>query len=299
MKLVSLLEPKLVLCRGRAANYPEAKEKLLALLAARTELDADFLRAALAEREALASIVIAPGIAFPHARVASLSDFHLVIGTFPHGVAMAGEKEPVRLIVLYFIPEASSNIYLRAASAMAEFLSAPGSLDRLLAASSPDALIQVLASSRVMVRNVVTARDVMTPNPPSLRLLNTLREAADLMVKHRMSEVPVTDEEGNFLGVVRAERLLKVGLPDYLLAMKSLAFLTEFEPFQDLLKNEQSMTVSEILDRDVPHFLAHTPMIIVAGSLVRDAIPCAAVLEGTRLVGMISLLNFIHKVVRA
>lgn len=300
MKLASLLQERLLLCGADAADYSDARKQLLEQLTDAAEVSADLILEALSEREGLASTVVAPGIAFPHARTEHVEDFYILIGTFPGGFAVPGEDAPVRLVVMYLMSEGTSNLYLRCVSSMAKFLGGPDNLERLIAAEDPGEMVEVIEEAGLLVKETVTAQDVMKSEPVTCNRSNTLREMADLLVKTHSQHVPVVDDEGVFIGMVTANRLLRVGLPDYLLQMDNVDFLRNFEPFQDLLKREQSMTVNEIMDPDAPRFLAHTPMIIVASRLVRDNLACAAVIdEQKKLVGLVSGLEFVHKVVRA
>lgn len=298
MKLASLIQENKILVKGHATTYAGAKEQLLQRLGDDTGIDPRPLLDALAEREALGTTVVAPGIGVPHARIPLVNDFHLLIGCFPDGIDVPGQSEPVRLVLLFLMPECKSNLYLRALSAFVRILSVPGQLDALVQAPDAESFLRIVFQSGVMVKDVVTASDIMSREPPRLAPADTLRDAADMMIKHRRPLLPVVDESGTYLGAVRADALLKVGLPDYLLQMDSVGFLTSFEPFQDLLKAEQKMTVREIMRQDVPVFQDHTPMIIVAGTLVRQQIHEGIVLRGKTLVGLISTLDFVHKVVR-
>ncbi len=301
MKLASLLQPELIVVRGRAETLEQAQDQLLARLAKEKDLETGPLKQALQEREALGTTVVAPGIAFPHARVDLVDDFHLVLGTFPDGVAAPQTPDPVRLVLLFLLPEGQSNLYLRCVSSFARFLGQEGALDRLVAADSAQDVREVVEEAGVLVKDVVTAIDMIKPGTePRAAPCTTLREAADLMVLHRTTHIPVVDDAGQYLGMVDADRLLKVGLPDYLLSMDNLSFLSTFEPFGDLLKQERSTCVDAILIEDYPLFMAHTPMIVVAAKLVREGLFSAPVLDkDKKLVGMISTLDFVHKVVRA
>jgi len=301
MKLASLLQPALIRTRATAADLAGAQAGLLDILAARTGARPQPLLTALAEREALGSTIVAPGVAFPHARVDTIDDFYVLIGTYPEGIPVADQAQPVRLVVLFLLPEGQSNLYLRCVSAMARLLNLPGMLDRLVEVPSAEGLVAFVEQTGVLVQDVVTAVDLIKPGAaPAARPTTTLREIADLMVIHNTTHIPVVDETDRYLGMVDANRLLRVGLPDYLLAMESLSFLSTFEPFQELLKQEQSTTAAAILCTDYPTFMAHTPMIVVAGRLVGEGLARAPVLAPDgRLVGMISTLDFVHKVVRA
>ncbi len=302
MKLASLLQREHILARRRARSYTEAREALLLRLGEETGCDLGPLRTALDERQALGTPVVAPGIAFPHARVEAVDDLYILIGTFPDGVSIEGaeaETEPVRLIVLYLLPEGMSNLYLRAMASFSRLLRQEGSLEALVAADDAEALIDRVEEAGVTVKDVATASDIMTREPLTCAPGMTLRETADLMVKNGLTWLPVVEPDGTYTGHVSARRLLRVGLPDYLMDMESLDFLSDFEPFQDLIKQEQSTTVGEIANTEGPRFEAETPMIVVAARLVREEHGVAPVLAGDRHIGVIGLLDFVHKVVRA
>ena len=126
---------------------------------------------------------------------------------------------------------------------------------------SPAALLEYIRQNDIQVGDIVTARDIMNKQFLVLRPEATLREAANMFVSENITDICVIDEDGNFKGTVNTGRLLKVGIPDYLLMLDNLSFLKTFEPFQDLLKNEQSMSVMDILKKDTPAFKPDTPMI--------------------------------------
>ncbi|MBN2713042.1 MAG: PTS sugar transporter subunit IIA [Planctomycetes bacterium] len=300
MKLSSLIQPEFILCNGKASSYDDAKEKLIALVESETGASASTIMDAVREREEIASTIVAPGIGFPHARTDSIGDFYVVVGAFPEGVPVDGQDVPLRFIVMYLLPEGASNLYLRCMSSMAKVLFPKGNLDRLVNATDAASLLGVIDSTGVMVKDEVTAADIMSKDVVSCNISSTLRDVADIMVKYNTSSVPVVDDDNKYIGMVSAHNLLKVGLPEYLLAMDSVDFLRSFEPFQDLLKQEQSMTAASVLDRDAPTFINHAPMIVVASKIVRDRLGNSAVIDDDgRLVGMVSGLDFVHKVVRA
>jgi arabinose-5-phosphate isomerase len=58
----------------------------------------------------------------------------------------------------------------------------------------------------------LTAADVMQPHPHSLPRNTRAIEALDLLEKHRISQVIVTDENGNFAGFVHLHQLMNAGI---------------------------------------------------------------------------------------
>ena len=62
---------------------------------------------------------------------------------------------------------------------------------------------------------------------------DTMERAIDLFVRHRVSEVPVIDKDGELIGVVSTHELLRVCLPDYVLWMDDLTPIINFEPLNE------------------------------------------------------------------
>ena len=298
MNLSHLLSSENVLCNAAAASFDEAMKMMVDFYAATTGAPGAPLLTALQERQKLGSFVVAPGIAFPHAREVFFDDFYVFIGLFPQGIPM-GDQEPVRVIVMYCVPEGKSNLYLRTMSATARLLSKPGALDGIVRQSSGRGVIDYVATHNETVGEVVTARDLMERDFPVLTVDASLDDAIKMMVSKQTCDIPVVDnlENMKYMGLITTGRLLKVGIPDYLMMIDNLNFLKTFEPFQDLLRHAQSTKVTRIIRRDAPHFEVSTPMFQVAVKLVESHVEFGVVVENGRLVGTITRFDFVHKVV--
>ena len=298
MKLSDFISSDFVITNGSAKTLEGGKNQLVELFTKHTQHNATEIIDAMTARENLGSTIIAPGISFPHIREPFLKDFYVMIGCFPKGLPVEGQPEPIRLIAFFLVPEGKSNIYLRVMAALIRLISTPDGITKLVEQGSNSLLIEYIKTNDVQVGDMVTARDIMSNEYSSLKSTATLREAADKFVSDNVTDICIVDDDDNFLGTVTTGRLLKVGIPDYLLMMDNLSFLKTFEPFQDLLKNEQSMCVMDILKKDTPTFQQDTPMIQVAGKLVDGHTEFGVVLDGKKLLGAVTKLDFIHKVVR-
>ena len=298
MKLSDFISTEFILTGAGAKTLEAGKNQLVELITSHTGYSSSEIIDAMTARESLGTTIIAPGIAFPHIREAFLKDFYVVIGCYPEGLVTKEEGDPIKLIIFYLVPEGKSNLYLRVMAALTRLIAKPDGLQRLVEQVSPAALLEYIRQNDIQVGDIVTARDIMNKQFLVLRPETTLREAANMFVSENITDICVIDEDGNFKGTVNTGRLLKVGIPDYLLMLDNLSFLKTFEPFQDLLKNEQSMSVMDILKKDTPAFKPDTPMIQVAGKLVDTHNEFGVVLADGKLLGTITQLDFIHKVVR-
>ena len=114
----------------------------------------------------------------------------------------------------------------------------------------------------------VTARDIMTPDPITVRPDTTVHEAAELLFERRISGLPVCDAEGNLVGV-----------------------LSEY----DLIARSGS-TVGEVMTREVVTVPETMPLDGVRAALVGQRLKRVPVVDGRgRLVGIISRADLVRE----
>lgn len=322
MKLSSVIQEDYIYTGGKAKSLNEGFAQMAAFFADAVQKPVDTIRNALADRERfevenggalhpsrrtaaiiisrekISPFVVAPGIAFPHIREKFLDDFFIFIGLYPEGINLEG-MDPIKIIVMFGVPEGKSNLYLRSMAAMARLLSRPGVLDEIVRQPSPEAVSGYILAHDEYINEVVTARDMMETSFPFLTADASLAEAIKLMVSQETCDLPVVENKENmkYLGLVTTGRLLKVGVPDYLMMMDNLNFLKSFEPFQDLLRKAQSTKVGAVIRHDAPYFDGETPMFQVAIKLIESHTEFGVVLEKGRLAGTITRFDFLHKVV--
>ena len=116
-----------------------------------------------------------------------------------------------------------------------------------------------------------------------------------------MNELPVVDADGDLVGIVSEEELIRLCLPEYITWMEDLSPILNFEPFAEILRREAYMPVMEIMvfaDRFATVDEA-TPAIQVAKVMMRRDVRQVLVLRDKKLMGIISIQDFIQKVLRA
>ncbi len=90
-------------------------------------------------REVLGSTGVGKGVAIPHCRLKSVTDFVAGLITVPSGVDFdAIDARKVRLIVFIIAPETESNKHVRLLSAISQMLLSPGAVERILSGQTPD-----------------------------------------------------------------------------------------------------------------------------------------------------------------
>jgi nitrogen PTS system EIIA component len=112
---------------GRLIELPDAdKERSLQYLGTLIEAIPDFrssldFNGAVMTREKAANTGIGHGWACPHGRVSGEGDLFCAIGWSPTGIDYgAPDGNPVRIVVMHYIPDSQKNVYLREISGLAK-----------------------------------------------------------------------------------------------------------------------------------------------------------------------------------
>ncbi len=114
--------------------------------------------------------------------------------------------------------------------------------------------------------DTVLAKEVMTKHVVTVRPNTTVDEVARLLMTHRITGVPVTDDEGRVLGIV-----------------------SEF----DLLA-KHGRSAGEVMTRDVIAVTEETPAEAIADLIVQQRVRRVPVLREGRLVGIVTRADLVR-----
>lgn len=253
---------------------------------------------AVRERESAGATIVANGIAVPHARISTVDRPYVAVATLPGGLKFNGDDSRVQLVILILAPKDQPSVYLQILSVLSKVFQHETAAIDCAALSSTKEVVNFFRRDGLVLPNFICAGDIMEPVKFKLLDTNSLKDAIDLFVSKGLLEIPVVDKDGDLTGVVTAEALLKVCMPDYLLWMDDLSPILLFEPFVNVLRNEENTWLAEILHHEYPAVLIDQPAIAVAEAMAkRNASTCYVVSEKT-LLGVITLPHFLNKVLR-
>ena len=146
MKISDFLSPAHVMIDVRARSKSRLLEQLSTQAAAEVGLAADEVMTEIAKREELGSTGVGKGVALPHARLQSLKSPFGLFARLHHGIDFdAIDGEPVDIVVLLLIPEASDNAKGNALACVARALRDADTLRKLRSACDRETLLRVLA----------------------------------------------------------------------------------------------------------------------------------------------------------
>ncbi|GAB1481982.1 hypothetical protein MASR2M78_07970 [Treponema sp.] len=308
MKLSNLMDPRLVQLNADVTSVDAAIENALKhiteLYSHEVSYDEAYTR--IMERQALGGTVFPSGIAIPHTRLPDFKDF-IIAAIVPRKPFLApsgndGENAPetlIRIVFVVLLSQASSAVYL---NTLAKLLSASKDeaiMAALLKAENAAHFVGVFEKAAYEVKKDLLVADVMNKTVVSIRSDETLKTLTDLMFTHHLRYIPVVDAKEHLVGEIGILDLIKAGIPDYAFRVGSLKFLSELEPMTELLLNEEKIPASSIMQKPATPIDSKTSVVEAAFEMAKSKKRHFAVVDEGRLVGVISSMDILNKVLRA
>ncbi|ADN01747.1 CBS domain-containing protein [Spirochaeta thermophila] len=296
MKLSSYLHPEYIKLKARISSFEEGVKLLLGLIRGLVNQDEEALFSRVQEREAQAPTVLDHGLCVPHLRLDDFDDHVIAIAVPERPFTYAGKE--VRMLVLIISSKAQPSTYLNTLKGFGLLFKDPAIRESLLSAKTPEQFLRIVAAHDVEIKKGLLVRDIMNPSIISVSPEDTIKDVVDLFVKHHTSYLPVINASGRFVGEIRMFDVLHIGLPQYTTMLGNLSFLSSFEPFEELLKNEDRILVKEVMKQPHPVCTPQTTVIELSFEMTRTQRRHVAVVEGETLVGVVSFMDILEKVLR-
>ncbi|NLI97493.1 PTS transporter subunit EIIA [bacterium] len=299
MKLIHLIRPERVFCGLKATNLSEAIRLLVPrVLADRSEQSQKAIIDEVLEREKLVSTIAGRGIALPHARSNEISELVVGIGIFPDGLGdHTPDGEPLRIIFLLLEQKKVSKLYLKTLGVLARLALSEEIHVELASASSPSEVLNAIKKTNLLVTERLYAGDIAR-RVETLREDMNLKEAADLFFRNETLTLPVLDAENEVVGILRCYDLLQAAMPEYARMIGDLRFISEFEPFDRFLQEEDKMPVSSVMVRDFAAADDSASIIEITSVLLHRSENALVVTKEGKYFGVVSLRDIITKVMR-
>jgi CBS domain-containing protein len=298
MKLHNLLSEPLILLDRPVKTKEEAIQVLVKAVQSRYPfpLKPEELQKAVLDREALGGTSFPTGIAVPHARLDFLDD--IVVAILRPATPLPDPVAPIRLVVLMLTSQNKPAIYLNSLSSILKFSQKTDAYEKALAAATPKDFLDLIAEQDYSLVKVVTVEDLLTRAPHSVTPDHTLAELIDLFHQHNLSYAPVVDAEGRLVGEVALGDVLKAGFPDFTSQVGNLKFLKTFEPFETLLKKEDTVLVRDLMKPVSFGCDPSASVVELCFEFLQKGRRHCPVIKGRQLVGVLSVMDILNKVIR-
>ncbi|MBN1298877.1 MAG: CBS domain-containing protein [Actinobacteria bacterium] len=129
----------------------------------------------------------------------------------------------------------------------------------------------------------MTAQDIMTKNVVTISKDSSIEELSELLLKNKISGVPVTDENGRLEGIVTEADIIvrdtDLHFPRYFKLLDAIIYLESFRKFRENLKKHLATRVEDIMNEKVITIKTDTPLSEAAEIMLDKKINRLPVLE--------------------
>ncbi|MBN2509685.1 MAG: CBS domain-containing protein [Spirochaetales bacterium] len=298
MKLISILDRDCIYTQSPVTTKEEAIDLVLHQFAARYKVKQQTteMKHAILEREKLGGTLLENGMAVPHARLEGFNDLFIGI-VIPQNPVTDESGAVITSFIVFLTTKSGTSLYLKTLAAFARVGMNTALYSRFLSSPDRDAVIETLKD--LYVEKELTVKDIMSPEVLSVKPGQTIKDLINLLYKHRISYVPVVNDGKELIGEVNINDLLKIGIPNYAVMIGKLDFLSHFEPFEELLNNEDKIPVSHIMRKADSTLLPGTTIIETALLMTKFNRRHLPVVENGKIVGVVSFMDLLSKVLRA
>ena len=300
MKLANLLMERRVNIDLKAKSKDEAVVELLDLIKAEgVKLDYEKILKAVREREDLEDTSYGHGFAFPHARTKAVDEMYILVGISKSGLeGRTCDSIPVHVVCLLLTPSTIAKLYLQTLSGLAQFGRMPGILETIINIRNRAELIKLISEANVTIDKELLVRDVMRHHISSVTPDDTLKDVANEMFRNRLSALAVVEDGGKLVGVINDRDLIKAALPDYKSLISNLNYSLDVEPFEELLKQEDKIKVSQLYRDDYEVTTPETRIVEVAAMMIFKDIRRVFVSIDDKLVGVLLRKDIVNMIIR-
>ena len=242
------------------------------------------------------SVHVAPGMAVVSGRLERVLTPLVAMATFTTGIQFAGRK--VYLVAAILTPLDMPGVNKQIQHALRKACDGEGQAKAVARKATAEDVWKYFDERGQRLPDHLQARHIMSKPDVCLQGDDSLAQAIDLFLAHRLSELPVVNADNELLGVVTTQRLVHVCMPDYLMWVEDLTPFLNFEPIAEIIRNESSTWLREIMVHNFAQVAEDSPAILALKEIGRRETDNAYVLRGRQLVGIIQLHEFLNSVLR-
>ncbi|NVN98353.1 MAG: CBS domain-containing protein [Geobacteraceae bacterium] len=145
---------------------------------------------------------------------------------------------------------------------------------------------------------MLKVKDIMTTDVVTVTKETTIMELAKIFAARHLSSLPVLGSDGELIGIVTETDLIEqdknLHIPTVISIFDWVIYLESDKKFEKELKKMTGQSVGEIFSTDVVTVNPESSVADVADILSRKKINALPVVEGKKLVGIVSRIDLIR-----
>jgi CBS domain-containing protein len=156
--------------------------------------------------------------------------------------------------------------------------------------------VEVKNMTELLAKNIMTL-DVVTILPDA-----SIGELSKILLKNKVSGVPVVDEEGKLVGIVTEADIIKenikVQFPFYFDPLMVSAYVVDFEKYNEDIKDYLNTKVEAVMNHRVKTADPSTPVTEVADMMVSNKINRIPIVDDDKkILGIITRADIIKSMI--
>lgn len=198
-----------------------------------------------------------------------------------------------RIVLLIAAPPRETSRFLRVVSAFSHVLGRDEVVEGLLAAQSPQEILELEVLRDTELHGYLTVRDVMVRRRITIRPDMPLGDAARTMVVHNVPSLIVVSDMNEVLGMVGHNELLKYLLPVHVKRLTGVPLAEQKKAVE--MQDPYELPVREVMDRSVLCLSEHQTVAEVATMILNRKVDRFPVVRDGALVGFLSRGDIIRR----
>lgn len=147
---------------------------------------------------------------------------------------------------------------------------------------------------------MLTAKDIMIKNVTTVGAATTIEELAWILMEHKISGVPVVDDNENLIGIVTENDLIsqnkRLHIPTVMRLFDSFITLESPGKIEKDIKRMTAITVNDIYTKEAITVTEGTPVQDLATIMSEKKIHLIPVVEGKKILGIIGKIDLIKRI---
>jgi CBS domain-containing protein len=149
---------------------------------------------------------------------------------------------------------------------------------------------------------MLTAKDIMTKKVITVQPETSLSELASILVKNKISGVPVVDKAGVLFGIVTENDLIsqnkRLHIPTVVSFLDAAIYLESSKKFEQEVKRMTATEVEEICTRKVITITEDTTVVDIATIMAEKKVHLLPVLKKDKITGIVGKRDMVKAVAR-
>lgn len=143
------------------------------------------------------------------------------------------------------------------------------------------------------------AKDIMTKKVITISKDATVAELAKLLIKHKISGVPIVDEKEELVGIVtEADIIVKISSLPFPISF-SFAFLDSYDSYTKSTKEYMETRVEEIMSKNIKTAKENMPLSKVVNIMINNNINRIPILDdNNKLSGIITRADIMKSMIK-